>query len=55
MKELQIIRLGLGIRAQGLWCGEVDGGGGGGGVGGAVSKMAGAEGRRNGAVVGGRS
>jgi hypothetical protein len=55
MKELQIIRLGLRIRAWGLCCGEVDGGGGGDGVGGAVNEMAGAEGRWNGAVVGDRS
>jgi hypothetical protein len=55
MKELQIVRPGLGIRSQGLCCGEVDGGEGGGGVGGATSEMAGVEGRRNRAVVGGRS
>jgi hypothetical protein len=55
MKELQIVRLGLGIRARGLCYGEVDGRGGGSGVGGAASEMAGAEGRQNGAVVGGQS
>jgi hypothetical protein len=55
MKELQIVRPGMGIRAWGMCCGKVDGGGGGGGVGGAASEMGGAEGRWNRAVVGGRS
>jgi hypothetical protein len=55
MKELQIVRPGLGIPARGLCCGEVDGGGGGGGVGGAASEMVEAEGWQNKAVVGGRS